>query len=750
MLELSKCCKLIDDGFSLITVGENKRPNYSWKQSQTKPLSKEAFTKQYNYKGGVIKKDGEEMQPTTNIGLATGYDGLECIDVDLKVFGNAQDKKEFWNEYLNFLKDNIFDFEKKFVVAKTQNEGYHIIYKNTSPKGNCKIAKLKDHKEAVIESRGVGGYIFLYENFLFDLTYSDVQLVSDEDIAILWEISQTYNYITEQVEIQTVEHTYTEQEITTWQDYNNKVSIFDIIGSEFTIVRDLNNKRMIKRHGATSAHSGYVFKDSGCMYLFSTGTTYPHEKLVSPFAAYTFKYQNGDFGAAAKQLYKDGYGSRVKRNPIINQDLKIDESELQFPIDIYPTELRNYIIKCNQTLNNSIDYMGSAMLWMTSLMIGNTVKIKVKNGWVEPCNVWIAIIGMKGIGKTPSIKSIVYPLERSNMRQIKNYAKEMKKYEEYKELTKDEKKHHEEIKQPKKSQFIAKDVTLEALVDMHEDSPNGVGVLKDELAGWFKDMNKYRSGSDLEHWLSSWNGESIILSRKTSKSAYVENGFIPVLGGIQPSIFELFYNGDNSENGFIDRMLFSFPELDIEHYNDNELDEEILEWYENAILTVKGQIDKIRTYDDYGEIKPIIAQFTDEAKKEWVNYFNELTNYQNSDEENEYIKAMIPKQKSYTPRFALIINVLSAIAGETPYFDFITIDSVKKAIKLSKYFIEMAKKVKFNSIEQKAISKVSKDDNISTEDKVKQMYNDNPNFNRKQAAILLNVSRVTINKYLPK
>ena len=31
--------------------------------------------------------------------------------------------------------------------------------------------------------------------------------------------------------------------------------------------------------------------------------------------------------------------------------------------------------------------------------------------------------------------------------------------------------------------------------------------------------------------------------------------------------------------------------------------------------------------------------------------FNEITNYQNSDEENEYLKSMYPKQKSYIPLF---------------------------------------------------------------------------------------------------
>ena len=110
---------------------------------------------------------------------------------------------------------------------------------------------------------------------------------------------------------------------------------------------------------------------------------------------------------------------------------------------------------------------------------------------------------------------------------------------------------------------------------MHEESDNSVGVFKDELAGWFKDMNKYRAGSDLEFWLSSWSGKSVSLNRKTAKSAFVEKPLIPVLGGIQPSILTSFYTDENKDNGFVDRMLLSFPELEIERYNDKEISKEI-------------------------------------------------------------------------------------------------------------------------------------------------------------------------------
>ena len=69
--------KLFHDNFSLISVGENKVPNFPWKAQQTERLQWEVFLKHYNYQGGIIRKDGTEIPATTNFGIVTGFDYLE-------------------------------------------------------------------------------------------------------------------------------------------------------------------------------------------------------------------------------------------------------------------------------------------------------------------------------------------------------------------------------------------------------------------------------------------------------------------------------------------------------------------------------------------------------------------------------------------------------------------------------------------------------------------------------------------------
>lgn len=759
MIELNKALKYLDY-FSIITVASNKVPNFPWKDYQSKKIDKQKFSQHYTYKGGLKRKDDTEIPATDNFGIVCGFESLEVIDVDLKVFSTAQEQRNFWEEYFNLLKDNILDFEEKFAIYKTKSGGYHILYKTKRVEGNLKIAKLKGHKEAVIETRGIGGYVFTYpDNHYYGKEYFDVQFISDHDRDILMYISKGYNFIEPEITVEpkVINKEFQNEGLTPWQDYNQRHSIFDVIGEDFTILKNNSSKYYcIKRHGAQSAHSGYVFKDSGCMYLFSTATIYPHEKLVSPFSAYTIKYHGGNFSEAASALYAKGYGDRVKKKvkelskEIENIKVDVPKQDLEFPVDIFPKEFQHYILECNSKLDSNIDFMGVSLVWAISVIIGNSVKIEVKKGWIEPCSVWIAVVGKAGLGKTPSINNIIHPLQKINSREIKEFIKKNAEYQEYSALSKKEKAQVEEVPKPKKRQFIANDITLEALVDLHQDSDNSVGVFKDELAGWFKDMNKYRQGSDLEHWLSSWSGKAINLNRITRAGSFVESPMIPVLGGIQPGIFNNFYTEENKDNGFLDRMLLSFPDAIVDEYNDNELDETLLNWYKEAIIYIYDSIKQsIRRDLEDGNIDPYIAYFTDEAKTEWKRIFNEFTGFQNNDEENEYLKSMYPKQKSYIPRFALILNTLESIYERQEISRMITKESILKAEKLSKYFVANAKKIKIEAVEVSELKSTTKKAE-SNFDKIKLIYDKDPDFNKTKVADMLGLSRQQVIRTVKK
>lgn len=739
-MEIHYLKKLAENGFSIIPCADNKAPIGAWKKYQTQARTPEEIQQLNSPKYGIV----------------TGFNNLEVIDIDCKTLATLKEQKEFWEEYLGFLRDNIDDFDKKFVIKKTLNKGYHILYRCKTIKGNTKIAKLKGSTEALIESRGVGGMVIAYDDSLNSLNYHQIKEVTEEERDILWSCSRTYNYIEDNpIEPKRTAQDFQENEITCWDDFNQKTNIFDIVSDEFSIVANHTKKYIIKRHGAPSPHSGYIYKEDNRMYLFSTGTIYPNEKQITPFIAYAFKNHNGDLRITAKDLYSKGFGSRLKKvineiKPKYNEEKTIiNESDLVFPIDIFPKEIQHYLIECNKTLDSSIDYMGCSLLWLISVCVGNSISIEVKKGWIENLTIWISIVGKAGLGKTPSISNVIFPLIKINAKEIKTYIKEREKYDFYQNLSKKEREEYPEVFLPKKSQFIANDITLEALVDLHQESDNAVGVFKDELAGWLKDMNKYREGSDLEFWLSTWSGKSVNLNRLTRKGSFVEKPFIPVLGGIQPNIFNSFYTDENKDNGFMDRMLLSFPDLKVDTYNDAEINPDTLQWYKESIIMFYDVIKSAIKRNEDDEIDSHIAKFTTDAKIEWIRMFNEMTEVQNSDEENEYLKSMYPKQKSYLPRFACLIHVFSEFFSEGGNTLEISKESILKAEKLSKYFVATAKKIKINAVEVLDIKTTLKGGSTNIE-KVELVYNQNKDFNRTQIAELIGISRMQINRLIKK
>lgn len=731
--------KLAENGFSIIPCSENKAPIGAWKKYQT-----------------IARTQNEiESLNSPKFGLVTGYNNLEVIDIDCKVLNSLKEQQDFWSEYLGFLKDNIDDFEKKFVIKKTLNKGFHILYRCKTISGNTKIAKLKGSSEALIESRGIGGMVIAYNDTISKINYHEIKEISEEDREILWSCSRTYNYVSEiPIEPKKEPKEYQENDITCWDDFNNKNDIYDIISNDFQIVANHTKKYIIKRFGATSPHSGYIYKEDNRMYLFSTGTIYPHEKQITPFIAYAYKNHNGNFSDTAKDLYNQGYGSRLKSKikelkEEIQIETVINKADLIFPIDIFPIDIQNYLIECNSKLDSSIEYMGCSLLWLISVCIGNSIDVEVKKGWIENLTVWISIVGKAGLGKTPSISNVIFPLTKINAKEIKTYIKENEKFEYYSNLSKKEKDEHNEVFKPKKTQFIANDITLEALVDLHQESDNAVGVFKDELAGWLKDMNKYREGSDLEFWLSTWSGKSVNLNRLTRAGSFVEKPFIPVLGGIQPSIFNTFYTDENKDNGFMDRMLLCYPDLKIDYYNENEISDVILKWYKETIIAFYDTIHLIIQRDSEGEILPLTAKFSDDAKKEWMRIFNEMTEIQNNEEENEYLKSMFPKQKSYIPRFSCLIHVFNDFFIDGGNSLLISKESVLKAEKLSKYFVATAKKIKVNSVEvSKLKNTIGLNKGKNEKEKLFEIWKTNKKFNKTETAELLGISRMSIVRWV--
>ena len=730
--------KLVNNNINIIPIintPTRHMPKVKWTKYEKEKIAE-----------GLIEK-WHANTDVVSFGLVTGYNDIFAVDIDSKILPTKKAKDEFIKEYFELLENHIDDFYNKVCVVQSQSGGYHILYKTKGAKQSGDIASPKDYESQLIESKGDGGFVYIYKR-IKGLEYHEIDYISEEDSTLIIQISQTYDYKEPVIPKKLKrKQTINQDGLTPWEDYANKNDVWSVVSSDFDIVRHGTKSNWIRRKGADSYMSGHIFDDSGKMYLFSTGTIYPNEKPLNSFDCYAIKYFNGDYSAASKQAYFDGYGDRYERQEI-HTDPIIKSDDIVFPLDILPEFYQNYILECNNKLNSSIDFMGSAFLWMMSLMIGNTMKIEVAKGWTDNCSIWLSLIGDAGVGKTPDIKLIIKPMKDLNEMEIEKYAKKRKAFKEYEKLSKEEKKTIETMQEPLKSQMIVDDITIESLIDIHSYNPKSIGVFKDELAGWFKDQNKYREGSDTERFLSSWSGDSIVLNRKTAEDAFVKMPFIPILGGIQPSIFKQFQTEENAANGFMDRMLFCNPNKQAEYLSTDELTDELISSYRDSIFQLNNKIDKDYLNVTDNQISSKILRLTKDAKILQLKYDCELVDLQNSDNEIHYYKGMFAKQRTYTPRFSLIIEALSCLTNNIKAEN-ISVDSYNKAILLSKYFINQAKinkqeniiNGKLKDVHDSILNKPNKEIALELVKKF-------PNETKKKIAGIMNISVRTLSRHI--
>lgn len=116
---------------------------------------------------------------------------------------------------------------------------------------------------------------------------------------------------------------------------------------------------------------------------------------------------------------------------------------------------------------------------------------------------------------------------------------------------------------PLRKRVVTNDTTTEALAVIMNENRRGVMRFVDELTGFIRSMNAYRSGRgmDRQFYLTCWSGGTAQVDRKTQdEPILVPDPCLNLLGGIQPELLPTLEEERGRDDGMIDRFLFSCPE----------------------------------------------------------------------------------------------------------------------------------------------------------------------------------------------
>lgn len=370
-------------------------------------------------------------------------------------------------------------------------------------------------------------------------------------------------------------------------------------------------------------------------------------------------------------------------------DMSVKVRGGDFPLGALPMKIQRIVREANDCYGYPVDYLAGAMLVAVGLGIGNTHFARLKGKWDESAILFMALVGRPGACKSHPLNFAIRPFSELDGVATRAYIKACEEYERQRELPMKERSEPHPVA-PVCKRFLISDATLEAMLLIHSQNLRGIAMWNDELAGWFKNFNRYNKGSDEEYWLKLFNANPSFSDRKGVKnSVYISRPFISVVGTIQNGILNELVQGSRSSNGFIDRLLFVMPHnQDKQPWSDKEPTFDIeAAWAEIIERLVAIPYET----DSDGNIIANILSFAPDAKARLYEWQRQNTEECNR-EECDALKGVYNKFDFHAIRFCLILQMARWACGEADRTN-IDILSVENAISLVDYFKSTARKV---------------------------------------------------------
>jgi len=238
-------------------------------------------------------------------GLASG--GLECLDVDLK----NDPERLLFNNFRTLLRNSYPDLVDALVRERTPSGGFHIMWRVDKPLRNIKLATVAAQKEAVLETRGEGGFLVISPTTGYSLNegspdLTEVPTISVEDRDAIFAIAQFCD-----ADPKAPEHVAEEASGQPGSDFNARGDALALLGehgwTQFAKQLDGRGNVHLTRPGKDKGTSATWNEEKRVLFCFTSSAELPIG-ANSLFSVFAYLKAKGDFSKAAKQLRGLGFG----------------------------------------------------------------------------------------------------------------------------------------------------------------------------------------------------------------------------------------------------------------------------------------------------------------------------------------------------------------------------------------------------------------------------------------------------------
>lgn len=374
-----------------------------------------------------------------------------------------------------------------------------------------------------------------------------------------------------------------------------------------------------------------------------------------------------------------------------------------FPISALHPKFAELITKVSQAKKFDLDALATNYLNAVGNSLLNSYELEVSSDWTERSNLWTIHVANSGTLKSHIFNAAIFPI----LQKDRNLRQECKlnnaKYFEYAEFCKTIKQEPNQdelilewLREKRLTSVPALKKQIECAVQnistekmyqiLDDDHNNGRSVLVqyDEIAGLFKDFNKFRAGSDEESWLKFWNYYGLKKSRVSEEASnYINETNVSIIGTTQfKALYEIFTDA-RIENGNVYRFLFTIDESDSKKnvFEDLKTNKDIdfSEAYNNML-------NHFLEYYNYSSLMRTKLKM-DEGCYDYLSSWRNEMNVKDFGVDNKTFNSIFAKMDSYIFRIAIILNRIRCYYDGCLKDEYLAIGDLKSSAEILNYYI---------------------------------------------------------------
>lgn len=356
-----------------------------------------------------------------------------------------------------------------------------------------------------------------------------------------------------------------------------------------------------------------------------------------------------------------------------------------FSEDLLPVSFRSLVTDVSERMQVPMDYPAVVAILSLAGAVNRRAVIQPKAydpSWVVVPNLWGGLIAPPGFMKSPVIQATTRPLNQiqtvwrhEHEAALKDYEHAKEEYELRRAGWREEFKRHakkgtsapnrpgDEAAAPTLRRLIVNDSTFEALHQTMSENPTGILVIRDELTGWWSQLDRAGREGERAFCLQAWNGDTgHTIDRIGRGTVHVEACCMSMLGGIQPGRLRSYLAEALADGPSNDGLIQRFQVL---VWPDTEIDWQYIDRQPNA--EAERCVAKIfHGLVELDPVNPLRFRFCSKAQNLFIEWSAELEAKVRGDEVHPALVSHLSKYRKLMPALALLFELADSVATGTP------------------------------------------------------------------------------------